>query len=137
MRSADVRELLTSASEFKFVAASAVQPSIWIQRIQRPLGFEKQLLITHWGDWTVLKEKLPRSHARSLVDYLRVHPSDFRGAVARMRPEIRTLYMSGFPGGAVIHQRTLEVGARFLQKPFTPLSLARRVRETLDSSPES
>jgi tRNA pseudouridine13 synthase len=57
---------------------------------------EKRLLVTHWGDWAVLKEKLPRCHARSLVDYLRVHPTDFRGAVARLRPELRTLYLSAY-----------------------------------------
>jgi tRNA pseudouridine13 synthase len=55
---------------------------------------EKRLLLAHWGDWLLLKEHLPRSHARSLVDYLRVHPGDFRGAVARLRPELRSLYLS-------------------------------------------
>ena len=39
---------------------------------------------------------LPRGHARSLVDYLRVHPQDFRGAVARLRPELRGLYLSAY-----------------------------------------
>ena len=42
------------------------------------------------------KEELPRGHARSLVDYLRVHPGDFRGAVARLRPELRGLYLSAY-----------------------------------------
>jgi CheY-like chemotaxis protein len=47
-------------------------------------------------------------------------------------PELRVLFMSGFPGEAAIDQRTLEMGAAFLQKPFTPLSLAQKVREVLD-----
>src|SRR6185369_15300863 len=55
---------------------------------------EKQLLRKHWGDWATLKERLPRSHARSLVDYLSQHPDDYRGAVARLRPELRGLYLS-------------------------------------------
>ena len=33
---------------------------------------------------------------RSLVDYLRVHPGDFKGAVARLRPELRGLYLSAY-----------------------------------------
>lgn len=57
---------------------------------------EKQLLRDHWGDWPRLKDELSRSHARSLVDYLRVHPGDFRGAVARLRPELRGLYLSAY-----------------------------------------
>jgi tRNA pseudouridine13 synthase len=57
---------------------------------------EKALLRQHWGDWPRLKDLLPRSHARSLVDYLRVHPDDFKGAVERLRPELRGLYLSAY-----------------------------------------
>jgi tRNA pseudouridine13 synthase len=57
---------------------------------------EKAILNAHWGDWRVCKEKLPRSHARGLVDYLVHHPDDFRGAVARLRPELRGLYLSAY-----------------------------------------
>jgi tRNA pseudouridine13 synthase len=55
---------------------------------------EKQLLAAHWGDWAKCVEVLPRGHARSLCDYLRVHPGDFKGAVIRLRPELRGLYLS-------------------------------------------
>ncbi len=61
-----------------------------------PQKKEKTLLRERWGDWPALKEQLPRGHARSLVDYLRVHPDDFRGAVARLRPELRGLYLSAY-----------------------------------------
>jgi tRNA pseudouridine13 synthase len=61
-----------------------------------PQKEEKSLLRAHWGDWAALKEKLPRGHARSLVDYLLHHPGDFRGAVARLRPELRGLYLSAY-----------------------------------------
>jgi tRNA pseudouridine13 synthase len=57
---------------------------------------EKQALLRGWGDWERLKAELPRGHARSLVDYLRVHPADFKGAVARLRPELRGLYLSAY-----------------------------------------
>jgi tRNA pseudouridine13 synthase len=57
---------------------------------------EKETLRRHWGDWERLKAELPRGHARSLVDYLRVHPGDFGGAVARLRPELRGLYLSAY-----------------------------------------
>lgn len=61
-----------------------------------PVKKEKATLRTHWGDWPRLKETLPRGHARSLVDYLVHHPDDFRGAVARLRPELRGLYLSAY-----------------------------------------
>jgi tRNA pseudouridine13 synthase len=57
---------------------------------------EKAILHEHWGDWATCKERLPRGHARSLVDYLRQHPGDFRGAIARLKPELRTLYLSAY-----------------------------------------
>jgi tRNA pseudouridine13 synthase len=57
---------------------------------------EKAILRSHWGDWPRCKELLPRSHARSLVDYLVNHPDDFRGALARLRPDLRGLYLSAY-----------------------------------------
>jgi tRNA pseudouridine13 synthase len=57
---------------------------------------EKRLLREHWADWTYLMGQLPRGHARSLVSYLVHHPSDFRGAVVRLRPELRGLYVSAY-----------------------------------------
>ncbi len=57
---------------------------------------EKATLHSHWGDWPLLKAKLPRGHARSLVDYLVTHPTDFKGAVARLRPELQGLYLSAY-----------------------------------------
>jgi tRNA pseudouridine13 synthase len=57
---------------------------------------EKALLRQHWGDWAACKAQLLRGHARSLVDYLLHHPADFRGAVARLRPELRGLYLSAY-----------------------------------------
>jgi CheY-like chemotaxis protein len=49
------------------------------------------------------------------------------------QPGLKVVYMSGFPLEARLRQRTIEAGAAYLQKPFTPLVLARKVRATLDS----
>jgi tRNA pseudouridine13 synthase len=57
---------------------------------------EKAILRKHWGDWSACKNLLSRSHARSIVDYLVHHPTDFRGALARLRPELRGLYLSAY-----------------------------------------
>jgi len=52
--------------------------------------------------------------------------------IAALRPEIKTLFMSGYTDDAVVRHGVLEEGTPFLQKPLTPKSLAARVREVLD-----
>ena len=47
-------------------------------------------------------------------------------------PELRVLYMSGYTTSTSLQQGLLEPGSFFLQKPFAPDDLARRVREILD-----
>jgi len=53
--------------------------------------------------------------------------------VAALRPAVRVLYMSGYTDDAVIHGQGFNHASAFLQKPFTPGSLAAKVRELLDS----
>lgn len=57
---------------------------------------EKAILKEHWGDWARCKAALPRGHARLLVDYLTHHADDFRGALTRLKPELRGLYLSAW-----------------------------------------
>jgi tRNA pseudouridine13 synthase len=57
---------------------------------------EKAILREWWGRWAEAKTRLERSSARSIVTYLVDHPTDFRGAFARLRRELRTLYFSAF-----------------------------------------
>jgi two-component system, cell cycle sensor histidine kinase and response regulator CckA len=52
--------------------------------------------------------------------------------IAAARPSIRVLYMSGYTDNAIVHQGILDPGVEFLQKPITPDTLARRVRQVLD-----
>jgi PAS domain S-box-containing protein len=49
-----------------------------------------------------------------------------------LQPGLRVLYMSGYTGEAIAEHGVLEHGTQFLQKPFTPDALARKVREVLD-----
>jgi len=48
-----------------------------------------------------------------------------------LHPKAKVIYMSGYSDAAIEGQGIPEGGAVFLQKPFTPEALARRVREVL------
>jgi CheY-like chemotaxis protein len=50
------------------------------------------------------------------------------------QPDLRVLYMSGYTDDAVVRHGLVDASMFFLQKPFTPGSLVRKVRETLDQS---
>jgi len=52
--------------------------------------------------------------------------------IQRQRPNIRVLFSSGYTDDAVIHQGVLDPWIPFLQKPFTPRTLANKIREALD-----
>ncbi len=55
--------------------------------------------------------------------------------LAAARPEMKVLYVTGYPDNAIVHHGVLDAGVSLLSKPFTRNALMQRVRETLSSSP--
>ncbi len=86
---------------------------------------QKAILRECWGMWSEAKARLERSPTRSIVTYLVDHPTDFRGAFARMRRELRTLYFSAFQSHLwnSILARMIESSTRPDQRIALPLKL--------------
>jgi PAS domain S-box-containing protein len=64
---------------------------------------------------------MPNMNGRELSELLR-----------RARPGLKVLYMSGYTDDAILRHGVLDKGVAFLQKPFTPDVLARKLRDVLD-----
>ena len=54
--------------------------------------------------------------------------------LAPVLPDMKVLYMSGYPDNTIVQHGVLEPGTAFLQKPFTLNALELKVREVLDAS---
>ncbi len=50
-----------------------------------------------------------------------------------LHPDLRVLFMSGYTDDTIVRHGVLEAKTAFLQKPFTSGTLARKVREALDT----
>ena len=65
---------------------------------------------------------MPQMNGRQVADHLLVS-----------RPGLKVLFMSGYTDAAIMQHGVLEPGTHFLQKPFTPDGLGRKLREVLAS----
>ena len=54
--------------------------------------------------------------------------------LATIRPETRTLFMSGYLDDALGNHGVVPSHANFIQKPFSPRVIAQKVRDILDGS---
>jgi two-component system, cell cycle sensor histidine kinase and response regulator CckA len=54
--------------------------------------------------------------------------------LAHKYPALPVLYTSGFANNDIVHRGLLDASRPFLQKPFTPDDLARKIRDVLEAS---
>lgn len=55
--------------------------------------------------------------------------------VTTIRPDVRVLYMSAYTEDAVVNLGILAPGTNFIEKPFGPEELARKIRKVLEAVP--
>ncbi len=66
---------------------------------------------------------MPRMNGHVLAERLQLN-----------RPDLKVLYMSGYPGDAIQHHGILKQGTHFVQKPASMAVLFQKIREVLNSS---
>ena len=99
-------------ADLGYSVLTAANPGTALSAAQAHAG-EIQLLITD-----VI---MPEMNGRDLAERL-----------AARRPGIRCLFVSGYTADVIAHSGVLDEGLRFLQKPFSRLELATKVRHAID-----
>jgi CheY-like chemotaxis protein len=103
----------------------------------------RAVLISH--GYTVLSARRPQeakilceTHAGRIALLLsdvimpEMNGGELSRRLAESNPQMKVLFMSGYIDDALVRKGIKEKDVAFLQKPFSPLSLAKKVREVLD-----
>jgi len=61
---------------------------------------------------------------------------DLAGEIIARYPDMRLLFMSGYPANVIAHQGILDHGVPFIQKPFSMADLTEKLRKILDMPPD-
>lgn len=87
------------------------------------------------GEALLLCEKHPGQIHLLLSDVVMPQMSgpELANRLSALRPEMKVLFMSGYTDDSIVRHGVLNSDIAFLQKPLTPSSLTRRVRDVLDS----
>jgi CheY-like chemotaxis protein len=90
------------------------------------------------GDAVALCEQNETSIQLMLTDVVmpKMSGRELAQRLARLRPELKVIYMSGYAEDVLLRQGVLDASITFLQKPFRQYELTAKVRKVLDSRPK-
>ncbi len=106
------------------------------EKMLRQLGYDvlcagtpdeaMQLAEEHGADLSLLITDvvMPEMNGREMADRLQL-----------LYPQLACLFTSGYTKNVIAHQGILEQGVFFIQKPFTKMELAEKVRSAIASKP--
>jgi CheY-like chemotaxis protein len=91
------------------------------------------------GEAMLLCESFARRIHLLISDVVMPHMSgpELARRLAQARPEMKVLCMSGYTDDSVVRHGVTDSDVAYLQKPITPESLTRKVREVLDAPPRT
>lgn len=110
---------------------------------EQPLLRSTTLLLQRLG-YTVIAVPTPSEAAQcqERIDVLltdvvmpEMNGRELREQLRETHPDLRCVFMSGYTADIIAQRGVLDRGIHFLQKPFSLLQLARKMREALESPP--
>ncbi len=114
---------------------SANEPAVkaMVVRILEELGYS--VLAAGNGEEAILASGRHTGVIHALItDIIMPHMGgkELSEKIRALRPSAKVLFMSGYTDNTIGRHGVLDPGVSFIQKPFSPLALARKVRAMLD-----